>query len=241
MELYELIAYRVSTACVAIVSFVLFYELYRRYKDGRFAGSLLLSLHVLCIGLTYLTILLLRPQTDAATATGLILSYVCFATGGLIPYFGALFSLYALEPEHKKIWMAAVTLLEVAYLAALFVFPPVVVEVRQGYFEWKASALIRQFGFDYALAVLWAVPVVLFVAFTFRARERKDRVKGILLGSSMALLLFFILICEGTTGWIPIAVRRTLTAASVISLYLGFVMPDWFSGLVGLDESPPGD
>jgi len=241
MELYELIAYRASTACVAIVSFVLFYELYRRYKSGRFAGSLLLSLYVLCIGLTYLTILLLRPQTDAATTTGLILSYACFATGGLIPYFGALFSLSAIEPEHKKIWLAAVTILEVAYLAALFVFPPVVVEVRQGYFEWKASALIRQLGFDYALAVLWAVPVVLFVAFTFRARERKDRFKGILLGSSMALLLFFILICEGVTGCIPLAIRRALTAMTIVLLYLGFVMPRWLSRIIGIDSSGPDD
>ena len=234
MELYEMVAYRASTACVAIVSFILSYELYRRYRDSHFSGNILLSIYVFSIGITYLTMLLLRPESDADTTVGSVLSYICFASGGSISYFGALFSVNSIKPRHEKVWFTVISMLELAYLIGLFLFPPAVVEVRSGYFEWKASPMLRQFGFDYALATLWLSSVALFVAFTIRVKDKKDRVKSALIATSMALLLFFILICEGVTGWIPVAVRRALTAMAVILLYTGFVMPRWLSRMLGV-------
>jgi hypothetical protein len=154
MDFYELITYRASTACVAVVSFILSYELYKRYRDNHFSGNMFLSVYVLSIGITYLTILLLRPQSDADTTLGSVLSYMCFALGGSISYFGALFSVNSIKPRHEKVWFTVISLLESAYLVGLFLFPPAVVEVRYGYFEWKASPMLRQLGFDYALATL---------------------------------------------------------------------------------------
>jgi hypothetical protein len=233
MDVSELITIHVCTLIVILVAFVLCYKLWRRYRDTLLTSSLLIFLYVLSILVTYIATFLYRfptPERNVVEYTGLLIPALGVGGYGFIPYPGALFSLYLLEPKRKNLWIFFISLLEGAYIISLVAYPPAYVEVRPGVFEWIAVGAATQT--IYLTLIIAAVPVILFSAFSFKSRDRRNRAKGIMLALSFAMLAFLVTVCDGIGGYVPIGIRRVFIALAVIILYLGFIMPSWLSRIL---------
>ena len=107
---------------------------------------------------------------------------------------------------------------------------PACVEVRSGVFEWVVIGMAA--NMTYLTLIIAAVPVILFLAFSFESRDRRNKAKGIMLAISFAMLAFLVTVCDGIGGYVPIGIRRVFIALAVILLYLGFVMPAWLSRIL---------
>jgi hypothetical protein len=233
MDLYELVIIHACTLVVIAVSLVLGYELWKRYRNTLLTSSLLIFLYVISIAATYAAIFLFRfptPEKNLVQTTGMLIPAIGIGGLGVIPYPGALFSIYLIEPRGKKVWIALVSAIEALYLVALIFYPPAHVEVRTGVFEWIATGAAA--SMTYLTLIIAAVPVILFSAFSIKSMDRRNRAKGIMLTLSFAMLAFFVTICDGIGGYVSIGARRVCIAIAVILLYLGFVMPSWLSRIL---------
>jgi magnesium-transporting ATPase (P-type) len=233
MDLSELVTIHTCTLIVIAVSLMLGYELWKRYRNTLLTSSLLIFLYVMSIAVTYITILLFRfptPEENLVQSTGILIPAIGIGGLGFIPYPGALFSIYVIEPRGKKAWIVLVSVIEAAYILALIFYPPVYVEVRAGAFEWVATNAAATM--TYLTLIIAAVPVVLFAVFSAKSKDKQSRAKGIMLAVSFAMLAFFVTVCDGIGGYVPIGIRRVCIAIAVILLYLGFIMPSWLSRIL---------
>ena len=233
MDLYELVIIHACTLVVIAVSLVLGYELWKRYRNTLLTSSLLIFLYVVSIALTYIAIFLFRfptPERNIVQTTGILIPVIGIGGLGFIPYPGALFSIYVIEPRGKKVWIALVSAIEAMYILALIFYPPAHVEVRTGVFEWVATGAAATM--TYLTLIIAAVPVILFSAFAVKSKDRRNMAKGIMLTVSFAMLALCVTICDGIGGYVPIGTRRVCIAIAVILLYLGFVMPSWLSRIL---------
>jgi len=233
MDVSELITIHVCTLIVIVVSVVLGRELWKRYRNNLLTSSLLIFLYVLSIAVTYIAIFLFRfptPDRNLVQSTGILIPAIGIGGLGFIPYPGALFSIYLVEPRGKKVWITIVSVIEALYVMSLIFLPPACVEVRAGVFEWVVIGMAA--NTTYLTLIIAAVPVILFLAFSFKSRDRRNRAKGIMLALSFAMLAFLVTLCDGIGGYVPIGIRRVFIALGVIILYLGFVMPSWLSKIL---------
>jgi hypothetical protein len=233
MDLSELITIHVCTLIVIAVSLILARELWKRYRSTMLTSSLLLFIYVFSILITYSAIFLFRfptPEVNLVPRTGLLIPAIGIGGCGFIPYPGALFSIYLLEPKRKNLWIIFVSLLEAIYVASLVIYPPAYVEVRAGVFEWITIEAATQT--IYLTLIIAAVPVALFIAFAIKNKDKRNRAKGIFLAISFAMLAFLVTVCDGIGGYVPIGIRRAFIAIAVVLLYMGFVMPSWLSNIL---------
>jgi len=233
MELSELITIHVCTLIVIVVSLILARELWKRYRNTLLTSSLLLFIYVFSILITYSAIFLFRfptPEVNLVSYTGLLIPAIGIGGCGFIPYPGALFSIYLLEPKRKNVWVIFVSLLEAIYIASLVIYPPAYVEVREKVFEWITVEAAAQT--IYLTVIIAAVPVALFIAFAIKSKDKRNRAKGIMLAIAFAMLAFLVTVCDGIGGYVPIGIRRVFIAVAVVLLYLGFVMPPWLSNIL---------
>ncbi|MDY6986204.1 MAG: hypothetical protein SVE93_07405 [Candidatus Thermoplasmatota archaeon] len=258
MDLSELITIHVCTLIVIVVSLILARELWKRYRrikkslvapsifksnlrqnlyspyrNNFLTSSLLLFIYVFSILITHIAAFLYRfptPEVNLVSYTGLLIPAIGIGGCGFIPYPGALFSIYLLEPKRKNLWIIFVSLLEAIYIASLVIYPPAYVEVREGVFEWTTIEAAAQT--IYLTLIIAAVPVALFIAFAIKSKDKRNRAKGIFLAISFAMLAFFVTVCDGIGGYVPIGIRRVFIAVAVVLLYLGFVMPSWLSNIL---------
>jgi len=229
----EILLVQICTLIVILVSFFLSYRLWDRYKNTMLTSSLLVFLYVLSIGITYSAVILLRfptPESNLVVYTGLLLPTISLGGVGFAPCLGALFSIYLVEPKGKKAWTALVSIIEALYIISLVFSPPAHVEVRPSVYEWIVIDLAAKAL--YLTAIIAVVPVVLFIAFTLKSTDRRNKIKGIILSVSFAMLAILVTASDGLGAYIPIGIRRILIAVAIVLLYLGFVMPSWLSRIL---------
>ena len=233
MEFQELITIHICTLIVIVISLLLGYKLWKRYQNTPLTGSLFIFLYVLSIAVTYIATFLYRfptPEVNLVQSTGVLIPAIGVSGYGFVPYLGALFSIYLTEPRGKWLWVALVSLIEALYILPLMFALPAYVEVRPGVFEWIVAGIAADTM--YLTLLIAAVPVVFFIAFTIKSRDKKDRAKGIMLSISFAMLGFLVTACDGIGGYVPMGIRRVFIAIAVVLLYLGFVMPSWLRRLL---------
>lgn len=230
MELPELITIHVCTLFVIIVSILISINLWSRYKESKSLGSLFIFIYMVNVSITYFFVFMFRfptPEANPVNYTGIFIPFIWLLGTGLVPYFGTMFTFFFLKLKYTRVWISIVTALTAIFVILLCIYKVQYVEVRPDVWEWIATKTLASYA--YVCFSMALIPAILFLFYTFKAKRKIDRAKGVFLFVGFLMLAPLIELCDYLGVFPPIGIRRVLIAIALILLYLGIVMPRWFT------------
>ena len=229
MEAHELILVHVFTFAIFVLSTYLFSLLFRRYRENLLLPSLFLSLYFLSLAIYYFFIFLLRFPTEGRNLALLTRAVPlgAFVPDPFLPLFGSLFASFTMSPKKGKFMAFPIVGAALFSMILIILNPPITSVGSGGFLEWVVpQGASTAIWIDISLSLL---VVGYLLSYTLMVHGKRDRIKGILLSIAFALLTYLVHYEENFGSGSVLYVRRVLILLSLLILYLGFVMPDWFA------------
>lgn len=184
------ILWQLTAVLIFLLSFLLFYIYIQRWRKTLTLLNLHLALFFLILGLRYFFAFLLRvfvPLNTPPVWYGTFLYSLAVACNGILPIPAIVFTLETIKPGSSKKYALIPSLVVLAYLLSLLLYPPQILETTSNIYEYVLSITSRYFA--YIAFSLSFLPIVIFLALSII--DKTSRKRALLYALGFFLIAYF--------------------------------------------------